>query len=155
MGLVTDIATSRRSPRSESRTLDRLQRRHETVMASRLLHKPWLAPRRAAPGVFTGEAVAEYTRCFRDSAAIHANCEDYRASAGIDLQHDVADADRRIECPLLVLWGTRGIIGELFGPVDAWREKAPDVRGQPIDCGHYLAEEAPDATLAALLGFLK
>ncbi len=111
--------------------------------------------RRAAPGVFTAEAIAEYTRCFRDPATIHANCEDYRASAGIDLEHDAADADRRIECPLLVLWGARGIIGELFGPVDSWREKARDVQGQPIDCGHYMAEEAPDATLAALLGFLE
>jgi haloacetate dehalogenase len=106
------------------------------------------------PGIFTDAAVAEYKRCFRDPATIHATCEDYRAAAGIDLEHDAADSDRRIACPFLVLWGEQGIIGELYDPIAAWREKALDVRGQGLPCGHYLAEEAPDATLAALRGFL-
>jgi haloacetate dehalogenase len=110
--------------------------------------------RKAKPGIFTDEAVAEYKRCFRDPATIHASCEDYRAAAGIDLEHDDADSDRRIACPFLVLWGEQGIIGKLFDPIAAWREKALDVRGQALPCGHYLAEEAPDATLTALLGFL-
>jgi haloacetate dehalogenase len=110
--------------------------------------------RKAAPGIFTDDAVAEYKRCFRDPATIHASCEDYRAAAGIDLEHDAADADRRIECPFLVLWGEQGVVGKLFDPLNAWREKAVDVAGQAIACGHYLAEEAPDVTLAALLDFL-
>ncbi|MDB5410153.1 MAG: alpha/beta hydrolase fold [Rhodospirillales bacterium] len=110
--------------------------------------------RNREPGIFTDEAVAEYKRCFRDPATIHASCEDYRAAAGIDLEHDAADADRRIACPFLVLWGEQGIIGKLFDPIASWQEKALDVQGQPIPCGHYLPEEAPEATLTALLGFL-
>jgi haloacetate dehalogenase len=104
-------------------------------------------------GVFTDEALAEYKRCFRDPATIHASCEDYRAAAGIDLEHDAADAERRIACPLLVLWGQQGVVGRLYDPIETWREKALDVRGRGLPCGHYLAEEAPDETLAELLAF--
>ncbi|MEO8536716.1 MAG: alpha/beta hydrolase [Betaproteobacteria bacterium] len=103
---------------------------------------------------FDPRALAEYTRCFSDPATIHASCEDYRAAASIDLEHDRGDETKRVECPLLVLWGERGVVHRLFKPLDDWRAVANDVRGQSLACGHYLAEEAPDATLRALNTFL-
>jgi haloacetate dehalogenase len=106
-------------------------------------------------GVFAAAAVAEYRRCFRDPATLHATCEDYRAGATIDLIHDAADADRKIRCPLLVLWGEKGVVGRLYDPLAIWREKAADVVGRGLPCGHFLAEEAPQATLAALDAFLR
>ena len=105
---------------------------------------------------FDPRALAEYERCFGDPATIHATCEDYRAAASIDLEHDAADraAGRRVRCPLLALWGERGVVHRLFDPLAEWRAVADDVRGRPLSCGHYLAEEAPDATLADLEAFL-
>ena len=89
-------------------------------------------------------ALAEYERCFRDPATIHASCEDYRAAAAIDLAHDAADADRRIACPLLVLWGEQGLMHRHFDVLATWREKAAGpVEGGPLPCGHYLPEECP------------
>jgi haloacetate dehalogenase len=105
-------------------------------------------------GCFTPEAVADYQHCFRDPATIHATCEDYRAAAGIDLEHDAADLERKIACPLLVLWGQKGVIERSYDVLDVWRERASDVRGQALPCGHFLAEEAPKETLAALEAFL-
>jgi len=98
--------------------------------------------------------MAEYRRCYRDPATRHAICEDYRAAAGIDLEHDADDAEKRIQAPLLALWGGRGTVGALFDVLALWREKARDVRGQALDCGHSPQEEVPDALLAALDGFL-
>jgi len=106
------------------------------------------------PGVFTEEALAEYRRCFRDPAGIAATCEDYRAAASIDLEHDRADAEKRVACPLLVLWGAEGVVGKMFDAPALWREKARDVRGHALPCGHFLPEEAPRETLAALNEFL-
>ncbi len=114
----------------------------------------YLEHKTAAPGTtagpFTPEALAEYKRCFRDPAMIHASCEDYRAAASIDLVHDRADLSRKISCPLLVLWGRHGLVGRLYDVLALWRERAADVGGRALDCGHYLAEEAPEETLAAL-----
>jgi haloacetate dehalogenase len=98
--------------------------------------------------------LAEYRRCYRDPATRHAICEDYRAAAGIDLDHDAADGDARIAAPLLALWGGRGTVGALYDVLDCWRDKADDVRGHAIDCGHSPQEEAPEALLAALDVFL-
>jgi len=103
--------------------------------------------------LFHATARAEYERCFRDPATIHATCEDYRAAAGIDLEHDAADTARKLDCPLLALWGERGVVHRLFDPVADWRSVAHDVRGKALPSGHYLAEEVPDATLAELLAF--
>jgi haloacetate dehalogenase len=100
-------------------------------------------------------ALAEYLRCFRDPRAIHASCEDYRAAAGIDLVHDEADLDRRIDCPLLVLWGGRGVVHRLFDPLADWSQRARSVRGAMLDCGHYIAEERPEECWAELDRFLK
>lgn len=94
--------------------------------------------------LFAPGALAEYERCF-DEAAIHAMCEDYRAAATIDLMHDRADADRRIECPVHALWGERGVVHRLFTPLADWQEKAAlHVTGRPLPAGHYLPEEVPE-----------
>ena len=103
--------------------------------------------------VHAPEAMAEYLRCFHDPAAIHGACEDYRAAASIDLVHDEADLDRRIECPLLALWGRRGVMERYFDVLATWRERARDVQGRALDSGHYLPEEVPDETAAALRAF--
>ena len=103
--------------------------------------------------IYAPEAVAEYLRCFRDPATIHAACEDYRAAASIDLTHDEADLDHKIEFPLLALWGKRGIMEKHFDVLATWRERAADVRGHALDCGHFVPEEAPAETAAALLSF--
>ena len=113
-----------------------------------------LDPRKDVSETFDPAALEDYKRCFRDPAAIHASCEDYRAGATIDLEHDRADLNRKIACPLLVLWGTQGLVGRQFDVLGLWRERAGDVTGRSIDCGHYLAEEAPADTLAALQAFL-
>ncbi len=104
---------------------------------------------------FAPEALAEYLRCFRDPATVHASCEDYRAAAGIDLEHDRADevAGRKVRCPLLVLWGKNGVIEHLFKPLDDWARVATDVRGRALPAGHYLAEETPDLVYSELVGF--
>lgn len=104
------------------------------------------------------EALSEYLRCFRDPAAIHAMCEDYRAAASIDLEHDRADreAGRLLRCPLLALWGGRATMGRLFDVIACWREvSTAEVGGHALDCGHFLAEEKPEELLAALEGFLE
>src|SRR6185503_17570533 len=99
-------------------------------------------------------ALREYERAFRDPKCIHATCEDYRASAGIDLAHDRKDLKQKLRMPLLVLWGRQGVIERYFDPLRDWREVAKDVRGKALDCGHFLPEEAPRETLAELRRFL-
>ncbi len=106
------------------------------------------------PAAFTPEAMAEYVRCFSAPSCIHATCEDYRAAATIDLAHDEADMARKVTCPLLALWGSQGLVGRKYDVLAAWRERAENVSGQALDCGHYLPEEKPDETLAALCAFL-
>jgi haloacetate dehalogenase len=106
------------------------------------------------PGATEPEAFAEYLRCYDSEATVHAICEDYRAAAGIDLQHDADDAARRISAPLLVLWGARDSVGKMFDVLACWRERAMNVEGEPIDCGHTPQEEKPDDVHARLLSFL-
>jgi haloacetate dehalogenase len=146
----------------------------------------------AGRGGFDKRAIAEYKRCFTP-AAIHAMCEDYRASAGIDLDHDREDGptpeaasplplegappagrqsrtrggrathardaapatDRMLRMPLLAIWGTRGVVGTQFDCEAEWRKVARDVRGVALDCGHFVPEERPRETLAAIRTFLK
>ncbi|GAN56919.1 haloacetate dehalogenase [Acetobacter aceti NBRC 14818] len=98
--------------------------------------------------------MAVYRRCYADPAMRHAACEDYRAAAGIDLVHDAEDDDRRIEAPLLALWGARGTVGALYDVVETWREKATNVQGHAIDCGHSPQEEAPEEMLRIISAFL-
>lgn len=106
--------------------------------------------------VFEEDAVAEYVRCFSEPEAIRASCEDYRAAASIDLQHDEIDAMAgvRITCPLLVLWGNQGFVGSNYDVLEVWRAYADNVSGRGFDCGHFVPEEVPDQTVSALRGFL-
>ncbi|GAA3244661.1 alpha/beta hydrolase [Pseudonocardia petroleophila] len=105
---------------------------------------------------FAPEALAEYERCFADPDARHAMLEDYRAGASIDLEHDRADAGRRVTAPLLALWGSRSVVGASpIDPLEVWRGYGEDVRGATVDAGHFLVEEQPGATLAALRTFLR
>jgi haloacetate dehalogenase len=112
--------------------------------------------RSAGLAPFDPRALAEYERALRLPGAAHGLCEDYRASAGIDLQHDRADRDRglRLALPLLVLWGRDGVVQRCFQPLAEWHRVATDVRGGPLACGHYIAEEAPAALLAEVIPFL-
>ncbi|KPP99977.1 alpha/beta fold hydrolase [Marinobacter sp. HL-58] len=102
---------------------------------------------------FDPDAVAEYRRCFRDPGVIHASCEDYRAAATIDLDHDAHDRNRRIECPLLVLWGSKGFVNRTYDVLAVWRGYADRVEGRILDCGHFLPEESPAEVIAELRRF--
>ncbi len=104
-------------------------------------------------GAFTDEAMAEYVRCFSRPETVHATAEDYRAGASIDLEHDEADLDRKLTCPVQALWGAKGAMDALFDVLACWRERADDVCGEALPCGHFLPEEAPGETAAALLAF--
>ncbi len=114
-----------------------------------LLHRPGRKP------VFAPAAQADYLRCYRDPATLHAMCEDYRAGVTCDFALDEADraAGARIAAPVLALWASRGDVGGWYDVVDVWRDWADDVRGGAIESGHFMAEEAPDATYAALHDF--
>jgi haloacetate dehalogenase len=101
---------------------------------------------------FTAEALAEYIRCC-NAENIHAVCEDYRAAVGIDLEHDESDLHMKIAVPVLVLWGERSHVNRSYKPIEAWQERALDVRGRMLPCGHYPAEQVPEDTLAELLAF--
>jgi haloacetate dehalogenase len=106
---------------------------------------------------FARDALADYIEHVRNPDMIRGMCEDYRAAASIDLVHDRAsrDAGQKIECPLLVLWGEKGKIGSWYDPLAVWRQYASaEVDGHSVPSGHYLAEEAPEAVLSALDGFL-
>ena len=107
-----------------------------------------------ADGAITKEAFAEYLRCFSDPMTIHTTCEDYRASAGIDLEHDAADAGNKTDSPLLALWGQDGFVGKTYDVLETWRAVSSDVSGHAVPGGHFLPEEAPEETLAALFEFL-
>jgi haloacetate dehalogenase len=104
---------------------------------------------------FDEGALEHYRAAFSDPLHIHAHCEDYRAGFAADFRNDEADRDagKAITCPLLALWGAAGIPSETEGPLEIWREWATHVEGRAIESGHFLAEEAPDATAAALVDF--
>jgi len=116
-----------------------------------------MGSRSAGLAPFTDEAFAEYVRCASLPGAARGVCEDYRASASIDLQHDRADieAGNHLTLPLMVLWGGEGTVGKCFEPLKEWQKVATDVRGTALPGGHYLAEEIPEALLAEVLPFLR
>jgi haloacetate dehalogenase len=101
------------------------------------------------------QAYTEYRRCFSDPATIHAACEDYRAAASIDLEHDEADLAKKIECPLLVLWGAKGLVGRKYDALSIWRERATQVSGKALPGGHWIPEECPNEMLAEIKTFLQ
>ena len=117
-------------------------------------------------GFIEPEALAEYERCFCNpalnaqgqSAAIHSACEDYRAGAGIDLEHDRQSRERgdQVACDLLVLWGERGVVNRLFKPLELWQAQcAGQVSGQAVPSGHFIPEELPEQTAQALLDCMR
>lgn len=114
---------------------------------------------RAVLGAFGGadfyapSAMAEYERCFTPET-IHAMCEDYRAAASVDLEHDARDAGRLVSAPVLVLWGSKGVVARLYDVPAVWARYAADLRSAAIDAGHFLVEEKPDEVLAELEAFL-
>jgi haloacetate dehalogenase len=114
-----------------------------------------LGLRSAGLAPFDPRALAEYQRCAALPGAAHGLCEDYRAAAGIDLEHERADRDAglKLPMPVLVLWGEEGVVHHCFRPLDEWRRLARNVHGGPLPCGHYIAEEAPDPLLAEVLPF--
>jgi len=116
-----------------------------------LLTEKWLAGNKHT---FDARALAHYRASFTDPLRIHASCEDYRAGQSTDVAYDEADrkAGKKIACPLLALWGANGLPRDL-DPLAVWREWAANVQGAAIDCGHFLCEEAPDATAKALIEF--
>jgi haloacetate dehalogenase len=111
---------------------------------------------RGGSEAFAPEAMEEYVRCLRDPETIHATCEDYRAAATLDYEHDAKDreAGRRISCPVLALWGRQGFLEEHYDVLEVWRGWAEEVGGRALECGHYLPEEAPEETYAELRAFL-
>jgi haloacetate dehalogenase len=109
-------------------------------------------------GYIEPQALAEYERCFCRAEAIHAACEDYRASAGIDLDHDRESRAKgeKIRCDMLVLWGERGIVGKLFDPIALWQAQCgAKVEGYALPSGHFIPEELPQETSQALLAFFR
>jgi len=111
-------------------------------------------------GAITDEAHAEYLRCFSDPEMIRATCLDYRG-VELDLQHDEVDRGKKLECPVLALWG--GVMpkrpgwqtGRSLDILEVWRARADDVRGKSLNCGHFLPEERPQETTAEILEFLR
>jgi haloacetate dehalogenase len=107
------------------------------------------------PAAIDEEVYAEYLPTFRDPSGIHANCEDYRAGASIDLDHDAADLSETIACPLLALWGEKGPMARLYDVLAVWKELGSNVSGKAIPAGHFLAEEDPPAVVEEVTKFLQ
>ena len=114
-----------------------------------------MGSRHAGIAPFAPQALAEYERCAALPGTAQGICEDYRASATIDLEHDRADvaAGRRLAQPLRVLWGAHGAVGRCFDVLALWRERAQQVSGAALPCGHYIPEEAPEALAGEALSF--
>jgi haloacetate dehalogenase len=116
-----------------------------------------MGKRHAGLGAFAPEALAQYERCIAIPGTAMGICADYRASAGIDLDHDRADvaAGRSLSQPLRVLWGEHGVVGKCFDVPALWRERANHFTGRALPCGHYIAEEAPALLLDEALEFFR
>jgi haloacetate dehalogenase len=115
-----------------------------------------MGTRSAGMSPFTEDAFSEYLRCLKLPGAATGICEDYRASAGIDLVHDKTDieAGHKVSCPLLVLWGKEGVVGRCFEPIVEWEKVAEQVTGHSLPSGHYIPEEAPELLLEQVLSFM-
>jgi len=116
-----------------------------------------MGSRHAGLTPFDAAALAEYERCAALPGTAESVCEDYRASATIDLDHDRADvvSHRKLQQPLRVLWGEHGTVARCFDVLALWRERAANVSGHPLPCGHYIAEEAPERLVAEALSFFQ
>ncbi|MEH6577004.1 MAG: alpha/beta hydrolase [Amphritea sp.] len=116
-----------------------------------------IGARSAGMKPFTNAAYQEYLRCLRLPGAATGICEDYRASASIDLEHDQADisAGKRLDCPLLIMWGVDGTVGRCFNPLVEWEKVATNVQGKALPAGHYIAEEIPEKLLEEVNQFFQ
>jgi haloacetate dehalogenase len=106
------------------------------------------------PKFIPEEIYKEYLRHFKNPANMHAMCEDYRAGATIDLEHDEQDMNVKITCPVLALWGANGVMGTQFNVIETWRERALNVSGKSLPCGHWLPEQLPEQVYEELNKFL-
>ncbi len=113
----------------------------------------WMLGLHRNPSALEPEVFTEYLRCFQNPETIRATCDEYRAGAGIDLEHDRADRGKKLAMPLLVLWGRRSGQGSGYDVLSVWREHAENVSGEALDSGHFIPEEAPDAADSALRAF--
>src|SRR5262245_56798788 len=102
------------------------------------------------PKAVTDEVFAQYLKYFSNPATLHAMCEDYRAAASIDLEHDQADLETKVSCPLLAIWGLRGAMQPNYDVLATWRERASTVSGKGLNAGHWIPEEVPDELYAEL-----
>ena len=107
------------------------------------------------PEFISEEVFSEYLKHFKDPKTMHAMCEDYRAAATIDLEHDENDIATKIMCPLLVLWGANGAMGKLFNVLETWKERASNVTGKGLPCGHWMTEQLPEQVYDEVYNFLK
>lgn len=103
---------------------------------------------------FPEDVLQDYIRCYSDPDCVHGICEDYRASASIDLEHDALDRTRKIKTPLLVLWGKNGVVGKLWDVLEGWKAFGDDVSGFGVEnCGHFVPEEQPEICVDAMMAF--
>ncbi|MCY7371334.1 MAG: alpha/beta hydrolase [Polaromonas sp.] len=129
---------------------------HHPETARAYLHAKLGAWGSAGLGYIEPWALAEYERCFCNAEALHSACEDYRASAGIDLEHDRASRARgqKVACDMLALWGERGVVNRLFKPLELWQAQCSGrVTGQVLPAEHFIPEELPHETAQQLHGF--
>ena len=144
--MTKDVASAMWHWHLMARPADLAERLFGSVPAEWFMRRKLLS-HTAELGFIPPAVFAEYVRCFNEKT-IRGSCEDYRACATCDLEMDEADFGRKLAQPLLVLWGAHGGVGRLFGNVPSvWRDYAADVSGEALDCGHYVNEEAPEATL--------
>jgi haloacetate dehalogenase len=110
-----------------------------------------------SPNIFDPESFAEYVKFMRDPEGLHAMCEDYRAASTIDLVHDqeFRDAGKKLDIPLRVLWGEKGVVHQCFKPLDDWQEVFHQVSGKSVPSGHYIPEEIPEILAKEILDFFK
>lgn len=109
-------------------------------------------------GAFHKEAIASYEEMFHHEDAVHAMCEDYRAGASIDLDEQREDIKngRKIKCDVRILWGSKGLVGKMFDPIEEWQKvTSGKVTGEAVECGHYIPEEAPETTIRHALDFFQ
>jgi haloacetate dehalogenase len=113
--------------------------------------------RHAGTVIFSADRWAEYLAGASNPERMHAMCEDYRAAATIDLEHDRVDRqlEKKLEMPLRVLWGEHGLVNKCFDPIEDWKQVANQVSGKAVPCGHYIPEELPDELIEEARAFFK
>jgi len=119
--------------------------------------KQFMGGRHAGLSIFAPECWHEYILAMSDPACLHAMCEDYRAAASIDLEHDRQTIAQKqlLEMPVRVLWGEFGQVNACFKPLEDWQKLGTDVSGQTLQSGHYIPEEIPEGLIAEALAFFR